>query len=78
MVSRRLPEFGVVANLVEYPAVAKGNARFRFQVMPTHTDENIADVVERFCVAVQAGNADYARYRAGIAYEADLPLSSAA
>ena len=25
MASRRLPELGVVANLVEYPAVAKGN-----------------------------------------------------
>ena len=40
LVSRQLPEFGLVANLVEYPAVAKGNARFRFQVMSGHTAES--------------------------------------
>jgi hypothetical protein len=32
MVATRLPALGLVANLVEYPAVAKGNAHFRFQV----------------------------------------------
>ena len=41
MVSRRLPELEVIANLVEYPAVAKGNARFRLQMMPSHTAENV-------------------------------------
>ena len=35
MVSRRLPALEVIANLVEYPAVAKGNARFRLQMMPS-------------------------------------------
>ena len=77
MVSRRLPDLGVVTNLVEFPAVAKGNARFRFQVMPKHTDENLRDVVERFCLAVEAGKADYARRQALMAPEAP-PLSSAA
>jgi 7-keto-8-aminopelargonate synthetase-like enzyme len=61
-VSRRLPALGVVANLVEFPAVAKGNARFRFQVMPSHTDQNIADAVERFCIAVDAAKTEYERY----------------
>ena len=36
-VASRLPALGVVANLVEYPAVAKNSARFRFQVMAKHT-----------------------------------------
>lgn len=58
-VSRRLPALGVVSNLVEYPAVAKGNARFRFQVMPSHTDQNISDVVQRFSSAVEAAKTEY-------------------
>jgi glycine C-acetyltransferase len=46
LVSRRLPELGLVANLVEFPAVPKGQARIRMQVMAKHTDENIADAVQ--------------------------------
>ena len=47
LVSRRLPELGLLANLVEYPAVGKGAARFRMQVMAGHSEENIADAVAR-------------------------------
>ncbi|MGP0058289.1 MAG: aminotransferase class I/II-fold pyridoxal phosphate-dependent enzyme [Beijerinckiaceae bacterium] len=47
LVSRRLPKLGLVANLVEYPAVRKGAARFRMQVMAKHTRQNIADAVAR-------------------------------
>src|SRR6266581_1916275 len=32
LVSQRLPRLGAIANLVEFPAVAKGSARFRLQV----------------------------------------------
>jgi glycine C-acetyltransferase len=67
MVSRRLPDLGIVANLVEYPAVAKGNARFRFQVMPIHTKQNIDDVVARFRIAVDAARAEHDAYRAQMA-----------
>jgi glycine C-acetyltransferase len=63
MVSRQLPQLGVVANLVEYPAVAKGNARFRFQVMPSHTLENVSELAQRFRTAVDAAQGDYARHR---------------
>lgn len=38
---RLMQERGVLANLVEYPAVPFGKARFRFQVMPTHAPEAI-------------------------------------
>ena len=41
LVSQRLPRLGVIANLVEFPAVAKGSARFRLQVMAKHTKEHI-------------------------------------
>jgi 7-keto-8-aminopelargonate synthetase-like enzyme len=45
LVSRHLPELGLVANLVEFPAVPKGQARFRLQVMAKHTEQNIAAAV---------------------------------
>jgi len=41
LVSRRLHDAGLLANLVEYPAVGKGAARFRMQVMAKHSRENI-------------------------------------
>jgi glycine C-acetyltransferase len=66
MVSRRLPELEVIANLVEYPAVAKGNARFRLQMMPSHSTANINDLVARLRSAVDATQAEYAHYRASI------------
>jgi 7-keto-8-aminopelargonate synthetase-like enzyme len=59
LVSRRLPELGLLANLVEYPAVAKGAARFRMQVMAGHTHENIADAVERMAAAVEAATREH-------------------
>lgn len=37
--SRYLTHMGVLTNLVEYPAVPKRSARFRFQVMAEHTPE---------------------------------------
>jgi hypothetical protein len=43
-----LEKNGLLANLVEFPAVAKGKARFRFQVMATHTAEQIDEAVEIF------------------------------
>jgi glycine C-acetyltransferase len=46
LVSRRLPELGLVANLVEFPAVPKGQARIRMQVMANHSEKNIADAVQ--------------------------------
>jgi len=46
LVSRRLPDLGLVANLVEFPAVPKGAARIRMQVMAKHSDDNISDAVQ--------------------------------
>ena len=45
---------GLLASMVEFPAVPKGKARFRFQVMPTHTTRQIDDAVEIFCEALEA------------------------
>ena len=64
MVSRRLPELEVIANLVEYPAVAKGNARFRLQMMPSHTAENVMELAARLRAAVDLTQPEYEEYRA--------------
>jgi 7-keto-8-aminopelargonate synthetase-like enzyme len=45
LVSKRLPELGLIANLVEFPAVPKGAARIRMQVMANHSEQNITDAV---------------------------------
>jgi glycine C-acetyltransferase len=47
--SRYLEENGLIANLVEYPAVARNRARFRFQVMASHTPEQINTAIDIFC-----------------------------
>lgn len=46
LVSRQLPERGLVANLVEFPAVPKNAARIRMQVMAHHSEQNITDAVQ--------------------------------
>lgn len=46
LVSKRLPKMGLVANLVEFPAVPKGAARIRMQVMANHSETNIANAVQ--------------------------------
>jgi glycine C-acetyltransferase len=53
IVSSRLPERGVIANLVEYPAVAKGSARLRLQVMPQHTREHVDRFVDGLEKAIE-------------------------
>lgn len=58
LVSRRIPELGLLANLVEYPAVAKGAARFRMQVMAGHQPDNIRGAVRILREAVDAAQKD--------------------
>ena len=53
MTARELPELGLISNLVEFPAVAKGEARFRLQVMAGHTDHEIAAAAERMEAATR-------------------------
>jgi glycine C-acetyltransferase len=60
LVGRKLPEAGVISNLVEYPAVNKGQARFRLQVMANHTPENITAAVRGLTEAVEHAAAEHA------------------
>ncbi len=60
LVGRRLPDLGLIANLVEFPAVPKGQARFRMQVMAKHTPQNISDAVNRLRTAFDEGSRELA------------------
>lgn len=57
MTARALPEMGLISNLVEFPAVGKGLARFRLQVMAGHTDEEITAAADRLHSAMQLAQA---------------------
>ena len=55
LVGRRLPDVGLLSNLVEFPAVPKGQARFRMQVMANHTARDVMDAVHRLSLANTEG-----------------------
>jgi glycine C-acetyltransferase len=55
--ARLLEENGLIANLVEFPAVPRGEARFRFQIMASHTSEQIDLAVEIFTAALNEAKA---------------------
>jgi glycine C-acetyltransferase len=66
LVSRHLPALEVIANLVEYPAVAKGDARLRLQMMPTHSLENVQALASRLSTAIALAQVEYVRHRAAV------------
>jgi len=51
--ARLLEENGLIANLVEFPAVPRERARFRFQVMASHTEEQIDRAVKIFAACLE-------------------------
>ena len=53
IMSGLLEKIGLLTNLVEFPGVPRGKSRFRFQVMATHTPEQIDDAVEVFCACLE-------------------------
>ena len=72
LVARRLPMLGMLANLVEFPAVPKGQARFRLQVMANHSMHDIVDAVHRLSAAASDGAADLAALETGAITLTDL------
>jgi 7-keto-8-aminopelargonate synthetase-like enzyme len=61
LVSRQLHANGLVANLVEYPAVAKGQARFRLQVMANHTESDIVCAVTKIAEGYREASVELSR-----------------
>ncbi|HLD44095.1 MAG TPA: aminotransferase class I/II-fold pyridoxal phosphate-dependent enzyme, partial [bacterium] len=52
---------GIHANLVEFPAVAVGSARFRMQLMPQHTQEQLDKTVSVITDVIAAATKDAAK-----------------
>jgi glycine C-acetyltransferase len=81
LVARRLPSMGMLANLVEFPAVPKGQARFRLQVMAKHAQADVLDAVYRLSTAVVDATEDLEALESGRTsletLERDRPLSRA-
>ena len=76
LVSRRLPSAGLLANLVEYPAVPKERARFRMQVMANHTSHDIIDAVHCLSKAAAAAKFEDDALKAGTMTLAELEAQS--
>jgi glycine C-acetyltransferase len=57
LVSARLNRLGAIVNLVEYPAVPRGSALFRLQVMSRHSRQNIDRLVDALRLAIQETDA---------------------
>jgi glycine C-acetyltransferase len=53
---RHLLKHGVIMNCIEFPAVRRGEARFRMQLTPDHTREQLAEIPAKMRAAV-----DYAQ-----------------
>ena len=58
LVSRELARTGLVANLVEFPAVPRGKARFRLQVMADHTEAQITEATVILSAAFHSASAE--------------------
>ena len=72
MTSRALPDVGLISNLVEYPAVPKGQARFRLQVMAGHSQEEINNAADRIEQAMATASAQLANGRDGEELKLDM------
>ena len=57
MMARELPELGLISNLVEFPAVARGQARFRLQVMAAHTEADLERAANAMAKAMKTAQA---------------------
>ena len=55
--SRLLPEKHVFANMVEFPAVPLTRARFRMQVMATHSDDDVKFAAKGVAEAIREARA---------------------
>ena len=60
--SRELSRLGAIANLVEYPAVPQGGARFRVQVMSDHNTDDIDELVRLMLKAMNNADLEYRSY----------------
>lgn len=60
LTSKHVFHLGMAANLVEFPAVARGKARFRFEVMANHKLEDVDRAADIMAQAKALGEAELA------------------
>ena len=81
LASRRLPTLGLLANLVEFPAVPKGQARFRLQVMASHAAHDIFAAVKSLSQAAAGAREEWSALESGTTtienLQDDFPLVGA-
>ncbi|MFD0916926.1 aminotransferase class I/II-fold pyridoxal phosphate-dependent enzyme [Pseudahrensia aquimaris] len=76
MTARLLPQVGLLANLVEFPAVQKGQARFRLQVMANHSEQEIEAAASRIDYAMNMAGHQLELVNKGEAAETPVALAS--
>lgn len=79
--SRELGSLGAIANLVEYPAVPQGGARFRVQVMADHSRDDVNLLIRLMYQAMRTAEVEFRACKEAGAAPADrqwTPAVSAA
>jgi len=74
--SRDLASLGAIANLVEYPAVPQGGARFRVQVMADHSRDDVNTLVKLMLQAMRSADLEFRLYRESEAQQQQWELAS--
>jgi 7-keto-8-aminopelargonate synthetase-like enzyme len=64
--ARELASLGAIANLVEYPAVPQGGARFRVQVMADHTQDDVDVLIRLMQQAMRTADLEFRSYRENV------------
>ena len=65
LAARELASLGAIANLVEYPAVPQGGARFRVQVMADHSQQDVDTLIRLMQQAMRSADLEFRSYREG-------------
>lgn len=58
LAARSMPEYGVLTNLVEFPAVPQGLARFRLQLMAEHNMEMLRTAADSILQAINSAESE--------------------
>jgi len=59
LIARALPEAGLIADLAEFPAAPKDQARFRLHVSAGHTDDNVLDAARALATAFAGAHEEF-------------------
>ncbi len=77
LASLKLSQSGAIANLVEYPAVPQGGARFRVQVMADHCHSDIDLLIDRMLQAMEASGCQFQNFKESLSSTANLESKAA-